>query len=257
MPRVAILVGFLALAVVAAAGWLRPLPVPEAALAAPVAALPVAEAQAEQARRAAEEHLRGRLRTTGALSSRGVQVHRQAQPDSFAVCGQVMQGGRGEAWLPYVATIAIEAGQPRVTELVLGQASAEATRVYMMLLDHCFDGGGMPLRGQARPLPPMPDQAPGAARRPAAEPPLAVQPAFAPAPRTAPPPAAAGGTVTVNPRTPANIRSQPGGGGEVVRSAPRGAALEVFGAAPGGWLQVGAEGVPWGWVHGSLLEPRP
>jgi hypothetical protein len=259
MSRAATLLGFAVLAAIAAAGWMRPHSAPEAvAMAAPPLPRPITDPRPDQARRAAEEYLRGRLRSTGALTSRAAQVHRQALPDSFAVCGQVMQGTRGEAWLPYVATIAFEAGEPRVTELVLGSTGAEATRVFMMLLDHCFEGGGAAMRGQARPLPPMPDQAPSAARRPA-EPPPAVQPA-ATAPRAAVPPPGppqpVAGTVTVNPRTPANIRNQPGGGGEVVRSAGRGATLEVFGTAPGGWLQVGADGAPWGWVHTSLLEPR-
>ncbi|MFC7540986.1 SH3 domain-containing protein [Siccirubricoccus deserti] len=53
---------------------------------------------------------------------------------------------------------------------------------------------------------------------------------------------------------PVNIRSQPGGGGAVVRIVPRASTLRVFSEAPGGWLQVG-EDQPFGWVHGSMLDP--
>ncbi|GGC69718.1 hypothetical protein GCM10011504_54510 [Siccirubricoccus deserti] len=53
---------------------------------------------------------------------------------------------------------------------------------------------------------------------------------------------------------PVNIRSQPGGGGAVVRIVPRASTLRVFSEAPGGWLQVGEE-QPFGWVHGSMLDP--
>lgn len=51
-----------------------------------------------------------------------------------------------------------------------------------------------------------------------------------------------------------NLRAAPGGGGEVIRTVPRGSQLEVFGEAPGGWLQVGQGGAPWGWVHVSVLS---
>jgi hypothetical protein len=49
------------------------------------------------------------------------------------------------------------------------------------------------------------------------------------------------------------VRATPGGGGEVVRVAPRGATLNVFGEASGGWLQVG-ESEPWGWLHNSMVD---
>ena len=56
-------------------------------------------------------------------------------------------------------------------------------------------------------------------------------------------------------RSAANVRSTPSSSGAVLRTATRGASLQVFGQAPGGWFQVG-EAEPWGWVHGSLLETR-
>jgi hypothetical protein len=50
------------------------------------------------------------------------------------------------------------------------------------------------------------------------------------------------------------VRANPSGGAEVVRVVPRASALQVFGEAPGGWLQVGEAGVAWGWLHNSLIE---
>jgi hypothetical protein len=37
----------------------------------------------------------------------------------------------------------------------------------------------------------------------------------------------------------------------VLRTLPRGLELQLYGRAPGGWLQVG-DAEPWGWVHSSL-----
>jgi uncharacterized protein YraI len=62
------------------------------------------------------------------------------------------------------------------------------------------------------------------------------------------------GGVTTSARTPVNIRSGPSGGTEVVRVVPRASSLQVFGEAPGGWLQVGEGGEAWGWLHNSMLE---
>jgi uncharacterized protein YraI len=55
-------------------------------------------------------------------------------------------------------------------------------------------------------------------------------------------------------RHPVNIRAHPSGGGAIVRIVPRGSTLQVFGEAPGGWLQVGEGGEALGWLHSSLLE---
>uniref|UniRef100_UPI0022EB7E6F SH3 domain-containing protein n=1 Tax=Falsiroseomonas oryzae TaxID=2766473 RepID=UPI0022EB7E6F len=71
------------------------------------------------------------------------------------------------------------------------------------------------------------------------------------APQIMAPVTAAQGTVQSSARSPINLRSAPGG--DVLRTVPRGSTLQVFGEAPGGWLQVG-EGEPWGWVHSSGLE---
>jgi uncharacterized protein YraI len=56
-------------------------------------------------------------------------------------------------------------------------------------------------------------------------------------------------SVTV--RSPVNLRTAPHGA--VLRVLPRGEVLQVFGQAPGGWLQVG-QGEAWGWAHSSLLD---
>lgn len=55
-------------------------------------------------------------------------------------------------------------------------------------------------------------------------------------------------------RSPANLRTGPGGGATVLRTAARGEAFRVHGYAPGGWVQVGDMEHPRGWVHSSLLE---
>ena len=48
-----------------------------------------------------------------------------------------------------------------------------------------------------------------------------------------------------------NLRQQPQAGAKVLRTLPRGLELQLYGRAPGGWLQVG-DAEPWGWVHSSL-----
>ncbi len=219
------------------------------------------------ARQAAEEQVRARLRMTGELQLRAVQVHRQQLPDSLAVCGQVNPTGAAtDPFIPRVAVVTLKEGQPARTDLTLGASNAEATRVFIEMLDRCFEGGGpATTRPQApRALPPLPLEA-GLAR-PAAPAPAAAPTSPGPAPvPTAPPPAAAsppgpaaplmggGRIVTTTPAHPVNIRAQPGGGGPVVRIIPRTSQLWGFGEAPGGWLEVGEE-QPFGWVHGSMLE---
>jgi hypothetical protein len=232
----------------AAAGCEDPKPPPPAAEAVP-------PGRAEAARQAAEDRLRARLRAEGPLTLRAVQVHRQALPGTLAVCGQVNPSGRAdEPFIPYVAVVTAEGeGAPRA-ELHLGATTQEATRVYIELVDRCFDGGGPPsARAGIRPLPPLPS---GLPRTTEPEPPRTPQ-ATAPVPSQPPPPSAtpAAGSVTTTARHPVNIRAHPSGGGAVVRVVPRASTLRVYAEAPGGWLQIG-EGEPWGWVHSSMLEGR-
>ncbi|MGG5810180.1 SH3 domain-containing protein [Falsiroseomonas sp. CW058] len=227
------------------------------------AAAPAAGREAA-ALRAAEERLRARLRAEGPMTLRARQVHRQALADTLAVCGQINPTGRGEdPFIPYVAVVAFEGDRPARTDLHLAASTTEATRVYVEMVDRCFDGGGPPnARATQRPLPPVPTGLPLAGEEPSAPRPgpAAAASGAAPLPAgSAPPMAAAGpaqGSATTSQRTPVNIRSSPSGGGEVLRVVPRGSSLTVFGQAPGGWYQVG-EGEPWGWVHGSMLDQAP
>lgn len=211
----------------------------------------VADGRAAASMQATEERLRARLRSEGPLMLRAVQGYRQAMADTFVICGQVNPGGRGnEPFLPFVAVVSFAGDRPADVEFHLAATSPEATRVYYEMVDRCFDGGGPPnARTTVRPLPPAPTVQPGAAYTP----PAPVPPPAAPAPQPAASMLAPATTGTASVRSPANIRAQPGG--EVLRVAPRGATLDVFAEAPGGWYQVG-EGEPWGWVHGSLLEGR-
>ncbi|MBK1658873.1 hypothetical protein, partial [Paracraurococcus ruber] len=114
------------------------------------------------ARRAAEDAVRARLRITGDMQLRAVQAWRQALPDSVAVCGQVNPtGGATDPFVPWVAVVALKEGQAQRTDLVLGASNAEATRVFIEMLDRCFEGGGpATARPQApRSLPPLPLEA--------------------------------------------------------------------------------------------------
>jgi hypothetical protein len=217
------------------------------------------EGRTAAAMQATEQRLRARLREEGALTLRAVQGYRQAMAEAHVICGQVLPGGRrGEPYLPFVSIVTFEGERAAGVEFHLAATSAEATRVYYEMVDRCFDGGGPPnARTTVRPLPPAPAVQPGQAFAPPAALPPVAGPTAAP-PQAGPAPSAvapiaptARGTVSV--RSAANIRTHPGG--EVLRVAPRGATLDVFEEAPGGWYKVG-EGEPWGWVHGSLLEGR-
>lgn len=227
---------------------------------APVQASP----RAVEAVHVTEERLRARLRAEGALTQRAVQTHVQALDDTMAVCGHVSPTGRGDtAFIPFVSVVGFEGDRAARGELFLAASSQEATRTYFELVDRCFAGGGpQHARSLGRPLPPAPDGLPATREdmtpRAALTPPAAAtpaQPGVTLVSTATPAPQAALGTVTVSQRSAANVRSSPSGGGEVLRTAPRGLSLQVFGQAPGGWFQVG-DTEAWGWVHHSVLEPR-
>lgn len=185
------------------------------------------------ARDAAESALRARVRTA---EMRGVQVFNQALADSMVVCGRARAGGN-EAYAPYVAIIGFEGSTARVASFQLGATGPEASRVFVEMVDRCFEGGGpATARAVARATPPLPTN-------PVQEPVVAQAetPAAAPAARIA------------TARTGANIRNA-ARGGEIVRSLPAGSALDVVGEAQGGWYQVGERGTAIGWVHGSVVE---
>jgi hypothetical protein len=214
--------------------------------------------EAAEARRAAEEQLRARLRMQGDMPLRAVQVWRQQLAGTLAVCGQVNPaGGANDPFIPWVAIVTLAEGRAQRSELVLGASNAEASRVYVEMVDRCFDGGGPRTPQGARPLPPLPlDAALVPARPPATAPGPGVSPPGMPpsgAPAATPPVAAGGRQVTTSQAHPVNIRSAPGGGGAVVRVVPRASTLRVFAEAPGGWLEVGEE-QPFGWVHASVLD---
>src|SRR4051794_35475265 len=131
------------------------------------------------ARQAAEEQVRARLRMVGDMQLRAVQAWRQQLPGTVAVCGQVNPTGEAsDPFIPWVAVVAMKEGRAERTDLVIGMSNAEASRVFVEMLDRCSEGGGPPTgRPQARALPPLPlDVA------------LTPQPAAPPAPTPAPVP---------------------------------------------------------------------
>jgi len=195
------------------------------------------------AREAALAALRRRLRPSGNIEQRGVQVFTQAMPDMLAVCGRARIAGTTQApYWPYVAVVELSGEAAAVVSFHLGASGAEASRVFLDLVDRCFDGGGpLSARPMVRSLPPLPEAAAAAETSSPARP--------------APAPLAAAGNVTTSTRMGANIRSSPRGG-EVVRVMAPGSSLQVLGEAPGGWFQVGEAGVALGWVHASVLEGR-
>lgn len=67
-------------------------------------------------------------------------------------------------------------------------------------------------------------------------------------------PAAATGSVTTSATARSNIRREPAATAPVQRVVRPGTVLQVFGEAPGGWLQVGQGAGPIGWIHRSALQ---
>ena len=190
--------------------------------------------RSQAARDAAEIALRQRVRSA---ELRGVQVFGQALPDSLVVCGRA-RGGSTEAYAPFVAVIGFGGTDARVASFHLGATGPEASRVFVEMVDRCFEGGGPAMtRVASRAVSPLPTN-------PVADLPAAHAEAPVVAPTTA---------RTVTARTGANIRNT-ARGGEVVRSLPAGASLEVISEGQGGWYQVGERGTAIGWVHASVVE---
>jgi len=201
------------------------------------------ETRQEVAREAAFVALRNRRRPEGHIEQRGVQVFTQAMEDVLAVCGRARMPGTTQApYWPYVAVVELSGEAAAVVSFHLGASGAEASRVFLDMVERCFDGGGpASARPMVRSVPPLPE--------------AAAAPETSSPPRPAPAPLAASGSVTASSRMGANIRSSPRGG-EVVRVMAPGSSLQVLGEAPGGWFQVGEAGVALGWVHASVLEGR-
>ena len=207
-----------------------------------------ADPVAERALRAVEQNIVATAQAAGQTRFRGMTVFAQAQPGRLAVCGQVTPfADDPNIFVPFVSVVTF-GGQPGGPsqdqfELLVGNSTTEAGRVYAAIVADCWAGGGRaatPLRSAA-PTPPLPDAIP--------DPAAATQtpPAAGPASQAHP----AIGAVTV--RQSATVHAEPRG--PSVRTVARGTSLHVFGQAPGGWYQVG-DSAPWGWVHESMLE-RP
>lgn len=196
-----------------------------------------ADPRPEAARVAAEGALRQRVRQA---ELRGVQVFSQLLPDSMVVCGRA-RGSTTEAYAPYVAVIGFEGQAARVASFQLGATGPEASRVFVEMVDRCFEGGGpATARIVARAVPPLPTN-------PVPEAPVA---------QAEPAPAATPAARIVTARTGANIRNAIRGG-DIVRTLPAGARMEVMGDAQGGWYQVGQNGTAIGWVHHSVVDVGP
>jgi hypothetical protein len=209
-----------------------------------------ADPRVQAAREAAEPVLRERLRSMSGVHLRGVQVFPQANPNTFAVCGRASaSASMSEPLLPWVAVVTVETSTAQVTSLVVGASGAEATRVFVELVERCFEGGG-PANSRMAPRPPPPLPMPVAAGP-------SMLPASTPQPAETPTGAAAAQpgprSVVTSARSGANLRAAPQGG-EVLRVVPRSTTLQVFAEAPGGWYQVGQSGAAWGWLHLSVLE---
>jgi hypothetical protein len=242
-------------------------------------------------RQAAEAGIRSTAKAPEAVRFRGEQVYPQAMAGQVAVCGQAdLSAGPGRTFVPFVALVAAGNGDDaalryRVTETHVAAAVADVDRTYIETVARCYDGGGPQamLHGSIAFVPPLPEHPDAAVR--------GVLPPAQPEPQQA---AAVQMPVVVTPRPPAriaplppdvltgapqgasrsadllagpsgdplrivtmrqngNIRAAPHG--DTLRIAPRGASFRVFAEAPGGWLEVG-DTVPFGWVHGSMVEPR-
>ncbi len=213
-----------------------------------------------QAEVAAEQAIRAAMPAAKEMQFRGVQVWSQAMPHRWAVCGQVSPFADDPAlFVPFVSVVSI-AGDGTATvpdPAFVGTGVSEADRTYLALVTNCYADGGPADSPMASvpPIPPLPNTVPSPSL--AGTGPLAATPQ-APAGRVAGGPAAdasatqtASGDITM--RQNANVHASPHG--PSVRVVPQGTALRIFGAAPGGWYEVG-DTAPWGWVHESMFVRR-
>jgi hypothetical protein len=200
---------------------------------------------------------------------RGVQVYPQAMPQKMAVCGQLNPfSGDPDIFVPFVTVVTLPGDNQANYQFDhrIGLNSSEASRVYVAIVNYCYDKGG-PMPGATSapmPPPPLPDRLPDPAAKPrsndvsviARPPGQPPQPGASPVPASTPTSdtpdqSAATGNVTV--RQNANLHADPHG--PSVRVVQQGTALRVFAQAPGGWYQVG-DTAPWGWIHESMLDRR-
>ncbi len=213
-----------------------------------------------QADVAAERAIRAAMPAVKEMQFRGVQVWSQAMPRRWAVCGQVSPFADDPAlFVPFVSVVSI-AGDGTATvpdPAFVATSVSEADRTYLALVTNCYDNGGPADSPMASvpPIPPLPNTVPSPSLAGAGS--VAAEPR-APAGRVAGGPAAdasatqpASGDITM--RQNANVHASPHG--PSVRVVPQGTALRIFGAAPGGWYEVG-DAAPWGWVHESMFVRR-
>ena len=121
-------------------------------------AAPGRENPLAQIRGAAEEKLRGVARDREALRFRAVETHRQAIPNTYAVCGQATLAGGG-VFLPFVSVVNAANGGMEIEQHV-ARTNVEATRVYVELVGRCFDGGGPQMRAGGVPVAQLPPPLP-------------------------------------------------------------------------------------------------
>ena len=209
-----------------------------------------------QAEVAAERAIRAAAPAVKEMQFRGVQVWSQVMPHRWAVCGQVSPFADDPAlFVPFVSVVSI-AGDGTATvpdPAFVGTGVSEADRTYLALVTNCYDNGG-PADGpmaSVPPIPPLPNTVPSPSLAGAGS--VAARPLVSAGRLTGGPAAAqpASGDITI--RQNANVHASPHG--PSVRVVPEGTALRIFGAAPGGWYEVG-DAAPWGWVHESMFVRR-
>ena len=166
---------------------------------------------ADTARQAAEQNIRAGA-PAAQMTFRGEQVYAQAIPQRVAVCGQVDPfPDDSKMFVPFVSIVTNTAeatAAPQFTfEKYIGVTTAEAGRVYLAMVNYCYDKGG-PGNGPVHsvmPMAPLPDSIPDPAVHnvpPPAVASAAATPPVPPAGTTAGTPAS--GSVTM--RQAANVR---------------------------------------------------
>ena len=223
-----------------------------------------AASAAERVRKAAEQNILAAAAAPTRIQFRGMQVYRQAMPRRNAVCGQVNPFvDDPNIFVPFVSLVIAEGGQdgrPRYQfEQHVATTTSEASRVYLAIVEYCYDEGG-PTPGpyhSVMPMPPFPDTIPDprsrsrSPTRSGKTPPEVLEPAKVTMSDAVPERTSASGSVSM--RRNANLHARPHG--PALQVVPQGTVMRVFSQAPGGWLQVG-DTRPLGWIHESMLDRR-
>jgi len=215
-----------------------------------------AESRAEAARHAALLAAVARLGPAEAEALHDIRIHRFGPADQLAVCGRVRSGSASDPDLSFVARVLLPPELPN-------EADRRARSAPIMVI--LEEGPGIPRihgspmrRAYCREAPAMPPVA--APRGPAPSGLVTASLATAAATGAEAGTAAAegGGPALAEAvvRSGANMRDGPSGRATILRVAQRGESFQVFDQAPGGWIEVGADGQAFGWIHSSLLEMR-